>query len=427
MFTNKSNLFNFKRTLKLRTLLVLKLNYLIKAEFLTTHDLGSDEEFERIAFIAAQKLLRPEIFNANDDSPVGDYPADLKETLLTEYSEKKSDVDSIIEEISCKKQVMQTMCDYWQIQNFLESQMSKQDKDKVQYYLSQIESLGFTPTVLAFKDLRPMRRVVKKDIKDLKEAISDHEALKINISTTGIVVLVSVASPLFLITGYLYNSFLFSSFGIDVSKFFTLLDYIAASASKLGYTLFSAGLGTLSYFLGAHSYSRKPIAEKMRLRDKPMYSHYLITAGFFILSVVGYFSDIRMFYNNALFTIICLSLLLLPRICLKYFEKPLPILFVFVFVICFFANLWASLGKTINELKYGEFATMKTYDIKLEDSLSSIPTSNFVLITGNSSFFFFLDQNRKIHIINKDQVESLKQKKEAGSKRSFLFPRTHDS
>ena len=430
MLTYKISLFRFKRALKVRDLLLLKLKYLIRAEFLTTHNQGSEEEFENVAHIAAIKLLKPEIFEADDDFPMEDNPDDLRKAydeINIQYAEKKLAVDSIIQEISNKEEVREILRDYWLIQHFVESQKSKKDKNMAQRYIYRVKNLGFAPTILTCKDLYIVRHAVRKDIKELRKIISDYEALKINISARGIAVLVSVASPLFLITGYLYNSLLFDAFGIDASKFFTLLDYIAASASKLGYTFYSAVLSTVFYFLGAHYYSRKPAAEKMYMKDKPMYSLYFITALFFILSVIGFFLGTRLFYNNASLTIILLSLLLLPDLCWKYFEKPLPILFVFVFVVCFFANLWASLGKTINELKYGELDGMKTYDIRLEDSLSSIPTSHLVLIAANSGFFFFLDQDRKIHIINKNQVGSLVQRKEVSSKRSYLFPSIYGS
>ena len=89
---------------------------------------------------------------------------------------------------------------------------------------------------LTIRDLYSLKRTVRKKMVALRENIADREALKIEIATKEIMALLSVVSSFFLISGYLYNRLLFGEFGIDVSKFFTLSDYIASSVSQIGYT-----------------------------------------------------------------------------------------------------------------------------------------------------------------------------------------------
>ena len=383
---------------------------------------GDDEAFDRVVQVAALRLLKPEIFGIDDDFPVEDIPDGHREIYDEPnalYSQFKEDVDSIIKKIEEEQRVKQILSDYWLIQHFIKN--SLKNNSVAQYYLSRAKKMVLGAIPLTDRDIRHLKRKLKKDIVRLRDMIADRKALKIDISASGIAVLVSVASPFFFISGYLYNYLLLGEFGVNVSKFFTLSDYIASSISRIGYTFSATVWGTIFFFLGDHSASRKSIAQiSYELKGRRIHS-LIIIATTLIGTIVGYFQNIQLFYFFGYFTAISLSMFLLPGMCQKYFKQPIPAQYILIFIFCFFAHLWASLGSTIDEFRYEEPHSINAYDVKLKDSLS-LSTSDFVLIAANSGFFFFLDQNRRLHILRKDQVEYLEQRQPKDTNRFWIFP-----
>ena len=423
----KIELLTFKRAVSLRGLLLLKLNYLIRVVKPDAHLEGYDEDLDKAIHIAALRLLEPEVFGIDDDFPSEDIPDQLRATydeLNARYSEIKTDADSIVQEMAEKQSVRQILSDYWLIRHF--SETIRKNEGIAQYNLSRAKKMGFRATPLTTRDLYSLERTVRKEIADLRDTIADRKALKIDISTSEITVLASAASSLFLVSGYLYNHLLLGEFGVDVSKFFTLSDFVASSISTIGYTFSAAAFATLVTFLRVHSFSRKSAAQMRYGQSKLDYRGYFLTGICLIGTVVGYYSDIYQFYNTGFLAAICLSVFWIPRVCEKYFKKPRSALFIVFFFVCFSAHLWASLGKTINEYRYEELQKIKVFDIKLKDSLS-LPTSDFVLIAANSGYYFLLDQNRKAHIISKGQVEYLERRPTKGGSNPFdIFPGRKD-
>ena len=129
-----------------------------------------------------------------------------------------------------------------------------------------------------------------------------------------------------------------SEFGADVSSFFTLSDYIAASISKSSYVFVSAFVTTIVYFMGIHHTSRRSAGRLRYEQSRPVYWtwSYLFVLMLFVSAIAGYFLNIRQFYNSAQYAAIFMSMPVLPDVCRRYLRKPLPALCVLVFVVCFF-------------------------------------------------------------------------------------------
>lgn len=412
----------FKRAIDVGSLLLLKMKNLIRKMTLEARLEGDDEAFDGVVHVAALRLLKPEIFGIDDNFPTEDIPDEHRETYDKPnalYSKFKKDVDSIVEKIEEEQSVKQILSDYCLIQHFVE--IGLENDSFAQYHLSRAKKMGLGVTPLTNRDIRQLKRKLKKDIAKLRDTIADRKALKIDISASEIVVLISAASSLFLISGYLYNYLLLGEFGVDVSKFFTLSDYISSSISRIGYTFSATVWGTIFFFLGDHSASRKSIAQISYGHKGRRIHSLIIIATALIGTIVEYFQNIQLFYSFGYFTAIFLSMFLLPNMCQKYFKKPIPAQYILIFIFCFFAHLWASLGSTIDEFRYEELHSINAYDVKLKDSLS-LSTSDFVLIAANSGFFFFLDQNRRLHILRKDQVEYLEQRQPEDTNRFWIFP-----
>ena len=419
---NKIELLTFKRALKIGTLQLQQLKYLIREMDPKARLEGHDADFDKTVHVAAFRLLKPEIFGKDPDFPARDVPAEeIYDELKALYSEIQTNVDAIVQEISQEPRVRQVLIHYSLIQHFLE--MSKKNSAVAEYHLTRATKMDSGVIPLTIRDLYSLKRTVRKEMVALRENIADREALKIEIAAIEIVALLSIVSSFFLISGYLYNRLLFGEFGIDVSKFFTLSDYIASSISQIGHTFAATLLSLVAFFLGEHFASRKSRVQLSYEQKKPDYWLYVSLPIILSGAVWDYFYNVKGFYTSMYFAIILLALILLPNLCWKYFSKPRPALYGLLFIVYSFASLWMNLGHTIDDLRYEELQKQKKYALKFKGNIS-LPPSDFVLLAANSDFVFLLAENRKVHIYSKDLLQYLEQRqKGVGSNPFFLFPR----
>ena len=387
------------------------------------HLAGHDEKFDRAVHLAALRLLKPEIFGLEKDFPsrdISDKVQEVYDGLNALYSENKKDVDSMVQKIANDLRVKRVLRDYWLILNLVEN--IDENETLAEYNLKRAAKLGLEAALLSYRDLKSLERTTRRDAVGLRESVADREALKVDFSALGVAVLVTIVSALFTISGYLYNHELFSAFGVDVSKFFTLSDYIASSISRLSNSFIAAGLVILGFFHGHYRSSRKSTAQFNYEKGKRKYLDYIIVGALAIITAIAYKLDMILFYPAGFLTIAALAMFLLPKICRKVFKKSNAAMYALIFSVCFFAEVWRSVGTTIAIFRYGDLHEMKAYDIELKDS-TSFSTSDHLLIAANSGFLFFLDEERKIHILSKDHLQYFVQRQEeVGVDPFFLYP-----
>ena len=327
----------------------------------------------------------------------------------------------MVQKIANDLHVKRVLRDYWLILNLREN--IDENETLAEYNLKRAAKLGLEAALLSYRDLKSLERTTRRDAVALRESVADREALKVDFSALGVAVLVTVVSALFTISGYLYNHELFSAFGVDVSKFFTLSDYIASSVSRLSNSFFSVAIFIVAFFVGHHSSSRKSIAQQNYEKNKPEYWPYFIIGVLAIGTVIGYYkSNMDRFYFAGCFTAIWLGMCFLPKIYKKYFKKSNATMYALIFIVCFIAEVWRSVGTTIDMFRYEDLSKIEAYDIQLKDT-SLFSTSDHLLIAANSGFLFFLDEERKIHILSKDHLQYFVQRqKEVGVDPFFLYP-----
>jgi len=92
---------------------------------------------------------------------------------------------------------------------------------------------------LTHKQYREKYRQFKKQVKYKREQIELSKVAKVNISFDQFKIFLALFSVLFLGTGFVYNHLFLGYFGIELSKFFNIADYLASSADKIFYSLVS--------------------------------------------------------------------------------------------------------------------------------------------------------------------------------------------
>ncbi|MBI5892398.1 MAG: hypothetical protein HZB79_01900 [Deltaproteobacteria bacterium] len=390
----------------MRQLVKQKLLHRIRLLEPNAHLEGYDKEFDIVVNLSSLKLLNPEIF---DDHPPTFFYENLPEELKklysdrkTEYLERKNAVDILVEKVEKDTDVINLIERYNLLHHFEDSYLKK--KDEADYYLSKSQKINATATPLKTNDLFALERSLRKDINKTRDAISDREAIKISLSIQNAGAIISVVSSFFLISGYLYNRLLLGAFDIEVSIFFTLTDYLASSIDAIRYSASGAVIATGSYFWGVHSASRKSVAQIEFERKKREYWPYIVLLIFIFSSIFAYIRNSIVFYNNVYIIILSATVVSAPWLAKRYFKEPLVTIFIIVFIFTFSGHMFVSLEKTIYRLKYDSQEKIERYKIIFKNEMPIEP-SKLVLITGNSNYLFFLDEERNAVIIPKDQVQ----------------------
>ena len=396
----------FKRALKVRQLVKQKLLHRIRLLEPNAHLEGYDKEFDMVVNLSSLKLLNPEIF---DDHPPTFFYENLTEELKQLYSDRKSkylerknEVDSCIKRVGKDTEIINLVERYNLLRHFEGSYLKK--KDEADYYLSKAQKVNATATPLKTDDLFALERSLRKDINKIRDAISEREAIKISLSIQNAGALISVVSSVFLISGYLYNRFLLGEFGIEVSYFFTLTDYLASSIEAVRYSASGAVIAIVSYFLGVHSASRKSVAQIEFERARREYWPYIILLVSIFLAIFAYIRNSIVFYDSVYIIILFTTMFSAPWLAQRYFKETQVALFIIVFIFTFSGHMFKSLGKTIHRLKYDSQEKIERYQVIFKKEIP-IESSKLLLITGNSNYLFFLDEGKNAFIMPKDQVQ----------------------
>ena len=242
-----------------------------------------------------------------------------------------------------------------------------------------------------------------------KEKNTGSDTLKIDVSAVQIVALISVFSTVFFVSGYLYIRLLFNKLGVDVSNFFTLSDYIAASISRIADAFIVAVISIIGFYAGRHRTLQKSRATIVAEHKTVLCVYISMVFVSLAIAVYGYFFSNRIFYIFTFIAVASISPFLFYFLSHTFFKKPLPVMFSLIFLFNFTGYMCVSVGKTIAKLESNETHSMSAFNVKLKDNATP-PNLKFVLITANSGYLFLQDQNGKIHIIARSQLKYLEQR-----------------
>ena len=208
----------------------------------------------------------------------------------------------------------------------------------------------------------------------------------------------------FVIAGYLHTYWVYSSFGIDVSQFFSINDYLGNSIEEIHHTL----TGLASFFLGGmHGWRNSPTwtpseIERLARREKwdivlaivvltaVLYMWHMGTTiqGFTILVSVCVFAIIR----NRLF-----------RLVSKYVKNSQQVFVVVMFVGLFLSSLFLSAILRVGEIKHASSRT----SLEIKTGSQYFTPDNSVFIGANSRYIFLLVENGNIEIIPIGKAEKM--------------------
>jgi hypothetical protein len=106
--------------------------------------------------------------------------------------------------------------------------------------------------------------------------------------------------------------------------------------------------------------------------------------------------------------IIAVAMYLMPTVARRYFKEPMMALFLLIFIASFSALMFAAVGKTVFQLRNYEFSKLNPYEVQLNEHVS-LKDKEFIILAGNSEYFFFLDKDRSVVVVRKGDVLYLRQ------------------
>jgi hypothetical protein len=400
----------YKKAANLQTLVLTELKSRIRLGIQEARLEGHDEEFDNHLHLAVLRMTHPEAFAIQQYDflfeGLTDETRNIYASLKTAYENNIGKVTALIDRFQSDKAVKTIIERYQLLKHFCAIEQG--NTRAAAYYLSKAKGINAEASPLSVEDLSALETKTRKTINQLRELISDREAFKISLSFGDATSLVSVISSFFLISGYLYNYFLLGQFGIEVSKYFGLSDYLASSIDGISYSAYSAGLGLLSYFLGMHSASRKSRLQLEYEESRKDYWPYAFIVILIVGAILGYIQNSERLYECICLLIILAALYLMPTVARKYFEKPTTALFLLIFIASFSALMFAAVGKTVLKFRNYEFSKLNPYEVQLNEHVS-LKDKEFIILAGNSEYFFFLDKDRSVVVVRKGDVLYLRQ------------------
>jgi len=231
--------------------------------------------------------------------------------------------------------------------------------------------------------------------------------LKIHFPIDKLGIIFGLASVLFLCTGVLYNELFLRQFGIQVSNYFTLSDYIASSIDHIFNLIIGLSGGVILEII-----TRQIEGENIEeIRKQSKFSYYFNKITYYFIIFTSVLGTIAVFYFNHpdRYYALCVLIIVIlahysPKYFLKYFSNPGMVAVVFYSVFVFFAFTTATALSKAEILKNTTELTDRKYEIIFDNSMS-LKSTNMVILTATSNYYFLYDiKERKTYIIPRQKI-----------------------
>ena len=273
-------------------------------------------------------------------------------------------------------------------------------------------SFGMQVPELKVGALSALRSILTTDLR--KEQLNFYRAGR-RFTPSGIQELgqiLSVFSALLLVAGYLHTSFLYRSFRIDASKFFSIGDYLATSINQIastGYSVFCFGVALAAQLL-LRTYHRKKakntgIVGFQKLRLFNWFEIIPISAGLLIL-IVLYERGSALFWILLPVGVFMLFEGWLISLTSKYSRNPLPVQIRVILAFFFVAGVYMSAMLRIAEIREGNLE--EAFFIQSVDR--TFTDREHVFLGGNDRYIFLLQKDEGGKIIDSQIIPLAKVK-----------------
>lgn len=220
-----------------------------------------------LKFVAPEYLL-PEV--AGEFEEQTDLSEMLIDDLAKRYVDLKDDVDALEKKYK-EDEVLNFVRGTRYAAMFFVNTMYLDTKSG-KYYESLAKLHGGFTSRPDLPQIEKLKRKAARLARISAEAIRDREAYQIQIDHNDVVVFLAVATPVFFISGYVYNLIFLGYFGIDVSLYFGLSDYISSSVDQIRFSIVGAIASIVGLLSARIEASRKSYSQIRNEREKREHS-----------------------------------------------------------------------------------------------------------------------------------------------------------
>ncbi len=245
-----------------------------------------------------------------------------------------------------------------------------------------------------YKEYRTIKKLYKQNIKLKRNQEKIFNRQIINLSITDVKTVFGVLSVLFFVNGYLYNRVFFGFFGIEVSKFFSISDYISTSIDKIYSIIIPLLISVVvNYFWWSSEYreSRRKMSKKrLAFEDAPF---FLIIGTTFIGAIFSLFFDLPAKHILRGFVLFLLFQYLISKVSYLFKNQFFyHTVFSYIFLFFIFIIFGALDDGEMIQKYYAENNTK--YTIELESSLK-IDMQELYFLGANSKYSFFYNHKKE--------------------------------
>lgn len=313
------------------------------------------------------------------------------------YNDQKDIVDLELESIRNNPEIVLSL----KIHFLLRAYKFRKSRLLFNMYFEKAKALDNEMVPLDKTSFNKLYKALKQEADQLrKEEKESNKAFpRFNISFDQVKALLWLFSILFLCTGVIYNQLYLTPFGIEVSRFFNLNDYLNTSIDKIFFTIIPLVFVVLITIFLPFEPPARPLPKGLAKSFSFARFSFLIMIGFCSFFTIYYFyvDDERKYIFIPLLVGYGFPFLM-KNLTNRFVNIPSHI-YYFIFVACFFvSNIIIS---TMNEREsiYKRNPTdLNRYNIKFEQIVGINP-DGLVFLTANSNYYFFYSKKSKKAII----------------------------
>lgn len=366
---------------------------------------GFHKHRDMIFHIATNKITNPEWFDSKlsenwKRKPHDDFINELS-SLVSDYISNRDEVNHLIDKATSNSNVKKWLTIHLRIRRYIETDYSySTDNCKIEYLDSRLAELGDTAKPIIASDIGKLISQAKQDLKDSRFALSDREAFKISLNLKWIGSIISLLSVLLLISGFIYTYTLYTFFGVPVSLYFSVSDYVDSSIEQLYTVFFGVFFGILAAFLGAHQTSRTPTIIVEKQRKRPDFFLPVVWASILLFTFVGLFIGGRALHSNISWIIFFTGMLVTPYLAKQFFNERARAIFLLFTVFAFTSRMYDTVYSNIYDILERESVPRLCEQINItSDDNGFMPPCGSSVAGATEEHIFIFNQNKNVMVI----------------------------
>ena len=348
--------------------------------------------------------------------PLRDSSGDLV-PLLSEYVSNQGEVEQLVNKVRLNLQVKKWLIMYLRIQcyilNFMTAPDIVVDEREIRYWTKRLENLDGKAEAIIIGDIENLLSDAKRDMKSFRFSLSIRKTVKIPLSFKKAGSIISVFPLLFLISGFIYTYLLYNFFGVPISLYFSVSDYISSSIERIYIVLVTTAISTVLLFPVLRKASREYVVNVESKLKRPDYIRVFIWKWiksnyfrgfiwlFFLGSVYTAFTEDGRMFHFMISLIICSGgILIIPALSERFFDNRVHAAFLLLVMLTLMSCTYSVVYWQVYDILAGEESVPKLCEQVnvIFDNKIKIPCGSPVIGATESHIFIF-DQDDATTVI----------------------------